>query len=108
MLEYPALPREKNRKKKGVNCGAEYISHLYITFNLNIFHISLSLPVFVMSAHEAVTEVVVVISKQVLLLPADKAQSLCLNLAVDIEQKLLKELSLMQYVVAVVLQLCEF
>ena len=61
-------------------------------------------------------EVVVVISKQVFLLPADKAQSLCLDLAVDIDQKLLTESSHLQYVVAlshhdvvaVVLQLCEF
>ena len=42
------------------------------------------------TGHEAVTEVVVVISKQVILLPADKAQSLCLDLAVDIDQKLLR------------------
>ena len=83
---------------------------------MDIFHISLSLSVFVISAHEAVTEVVVVISKQVILLPADKAHSLCLDLAVDIDQKLLKESSHLQYVVAlshhdvvaVVLQLCEF
>ena len=76
---------------------------------LHIYHI-------VISAHEAVTDVGVVISKQVLLLPADKAQSLCLNLAVDIDQKLMKESSHLQYVVAlshhdvvaVVLQLCEF
>ena len=61
-------------------------------------------------------EVVIVISKQVILLQADKAQSLCLDLAVDIDQNLLKELSHLQYVVAlshhdvvaVVLQLCEF
>ena len=52
------------------------------------------------AGHEVVTEVVEVISKQVLLLPADKAQSLCLDLAVDIDQKLLKESSLLQYVVA--------
>ena len=68
------------------------------------------------AGHEAVTEVVKVISKQVLLLPADKAQSLCLDLAVDIDQKLLKESLHLQYVVAlshhdvvaVVLELCEF
>ena len=68
------------------------------------------------AGHEAVTEVVEVTSKQFLLLPADKAQSLCLDLAVDIDQKLLKESSHLQYVVAlshhdvvaVVLQLCEF
>ena len=50
------------------------------------------------------------------MLPADKAQSLCLDLAVDIDQKLLKESSHLQYVVALshhdvvaaVLQLCEF
>ena len=61
-------------------------------------------------------EVVVVISKQVLLLPADKAQSLCLDLAVDINEKLLKESWHLQCVVAlshhdvvaVVLQLLVF
>ena len=50
----------------------------------------MSLSAFVIIAHEVVTEVVVVISKQVILLPADKAQSLCLDLAVDIDQKLLR------------------
>ena len=76
------------------------IYHIYITFNLDTFHISLSLSAFVFSAHETVAEVGIVISKQRILLPADKAQSLCLDLAVHIDQKLLKESSHLQYVVA--------